>query len=262
MSTPTESDHNNTDIEIVTPDTDSSSRSASQPSTVPLSVWIATGFVALLIAVFVCVSVAMCCIMCRHKEDNKSPKSRKSTATDVQEHHYDYIDSEINFSMEGAIPNHQASTVMQDYGDEGWSTLICMKLATKIKCYKPLSRTDLHYLQQRSMIMNIKTPSLPHNTNSSVSDGAQDDDGLTQNAAYMSIATKMTTNVAYPAVTEKYEISGEYIFSFHHIASFLCTQFVCLYYELIGDVASFCGCSFQVFTQKEVGMTLEFNCVI
>ena len=215
MSTPTESDDTNTDIDIVTPDTDGSSRSTSQPSTVPLSVWIATGVVALLITVFVCVSVAVCCIICRRKVDKKSPTGRKSTTTDVEEHHYDYIDSEINISlMQGAIPNCQASTLTQGYIDEVVEYIDMYEATDQDQVLQTSlsdSATSTLPTTKEHEYMNIKTPSLPHNTNSSVSDGAQDDDGLTQNAAYMSTATRMTINVAYPAVAEKYEISGEYI---------------------------------------------------
>ena len=185
-------------------------QSSSQSQSVPLSIWIAAGTVALLVAVFVGVCFAVCCIMYRRRRANKTPKAPPSD----EPHHYDYIDSDRIYTLTRGVSHNLPAathTLVEEYDNEEME-YIDMAEAEYIdmaEADQPLqtfsATANLMSSVEEPEYMSIDAQTLPASPASETARG-----GMMDNAAYMN-SMEMTTNVAYPAIKEHYESSGEYI---------------------------------------------------
>ena len=199
---------------------------STQSQSVPLSIWIAAGTVALLVMVFVGVCFAVCCIVYRRRRASKTPKAPPSD----EPHHYDYIDLDRIYTLTREVSHNLPAathTLVEEYDNEEME-YIDMAEAEYIDMaeaeYIDMAEAEYIHMAEADQplqtfsgtatlvssveepeYMSIDAQTLPASPASETARG-----GMMDNAAYMN-SMEMTTNVAYPAIKEHYESSGEYI---------------------------------------------------
>ena len=184
---------------------------STQSQSVPLSIWIAAGTVVLLVTVFVGGCFAVCCIMYRRRRANKTPKAPPPSD---EPHHYDYIDSDRIYTLTREVSHNLPAathTLVEEYDNEEME-YIDMAEAEYIdmaEADQPLqtfsATANLMPSVEEPEYMSIDSQAQPASPASEMARG-----GMMDDAAYMN-SMEMTTNVAYPAIKEHYESSGEYI---------------------------------------------------